>query len=557
MMLDRFKFRTQLYICFVVIIAFIISAMLGMMYLIQRNSYRLQESSVLEANSRQVAINIDNRLDYYLSYLQILSTDRSLIRTMETQPFERVRQELESVAAEYMRINVGRLNGIRIYTNGEDMRADGLGDIRSIFAEFVPGSSVYRNNLLITGTYLNARNEKVFSLFQKVFQTNTEREYILEMRIYETELLGFFCEDDSGNFIAVFTDDRLLSVNSRYTFAKLLYDAKRQAELGIGRERLDIPKPITITSATKKGVNVMIGTDTDYLDRTYRTIVLRMALVTAVVAALAFFIVWQISMRLTRRIGYLSDKIADISNWKLEREINIRGQDEFSLLAAELDETRRRILALIEQVNHTNLLKRAAEVSALRAQINSHFLFNALSSIKWLSKRNDHEQLNIAVDHLAAFLRYSLSLKEDTVPLKLELEHLRAYTYLQKLRYGDEVNVHTDVSEELWDCKTLKLLLQPLVENAIYHGRREDGSPLNITIYSAAANGSYDLIVEDDGNGMSEERIQSILADTPGEQRGYGLHNVISRLRMCQKNAGLTIESEPGICTRVIINQPV
>jgi len=557
MMLDRFKFRTQLYICFVVIIAFIISAMLGMMYLIQRNSYRLQESSVLEANSRQVAINIDNRLDYYLSYLQILSTDRSLIRAMETQSFERVRQELESVAAEYMRINVGRLNGIRIYTNGEDMRADGLGDIRSIFAEFVPGSSVYRNNLLITGTYLNARNEKVFSLFQKVFQTNTEREYILEMRIYETELLGFFCEDDSGNFIAVFTDDRLLSVNSRYAFAKLLYDAKRQAELGIGRDRLDIPKPITITSATKKGVNVMIGTDTDYLDRTYRTIVLRMALVTAAVAALAFFIVWQISMSLTRRIGYLSDKIADISNWKLEREINIRGKDEFSLLAAELDETRRRILALIEQVNHTNLLKRAAEVSALRAQINSHFLFNALSSIKWLSKRNDHEQLNIAVDHLAAFLRYSLSLKEDTVPLKLELEHLRAYTYLQKLRYGDEVNVHTDVSEELWDCKTLKLLLQPLVENAIYHGRREDGAPLNITIYSVVANGSYDLIVEDDGNGMSEERIQSILADAPGEQRGYGLHNVINRLRMCQKNAGLTIKSDPGVCTRVIINQPM
>ena len=556
-MLGRYKFRTQLYISFVAIIAFIILAMLGMLHLIQRDGYRLQASFVLQANSRQVANNIDNRLDYYLSYLRVLSNDRALVRAMETQSYAHVRDALETTAAEFMRINLARLRDIRIYRNGIYSQTDGLGDVRKIFAEFVPGSQVYRDNLYITGTYLNARNEKVFSVFQKVFQTNANREYFLEMCIYESELFGFFNEADRGNHVAIFAGDRLLSMNDRRALIELLYDAKQQKQLGLRREQLEMLKPIPITANARNGVSVVIETDTAYLDRAYRVIVQRMAMVAGAVAGFAFFVVWVIGARLNRRMKLLSDKIAGISDWKLEREINIRGEDEFSLLASDLDETRRRILALVEQNNQTNRLKREAEVSALRAQINSHFLFNSLSSIKWLSKRNDHEQLTVAVDKLAVFLRYSLSLKEDLVPLRLELEHLDAYTYLQKLRYGDEVSVYTDIAEELLACKTLKLLLQPLVENAIYHGRREDGAPLNITIYSAVSGDRYDLIVEDDGNGMTEERIQSVLEDAPREQRGYGLRNVINRLRMCQQHATLTIRSDPGVCTRIIVSQPM
>ena len=554
-MLGRFKFRTQLIISFTAIIVFIILSMLLMLYFIQRDSYRMQESSVLEANSRQVAINIENRLDYYLSYLRVLSTDKSLIRVMETQPYDVVKDALQAACAEYMNINIARLHSIRIHQKGVDSETNGLFNVSEIFKAFVPGSQAYRNNLLITGTYFNARNEKVFSIFQKVFQTNTGREYFLEMCVYETELFGFITKD-SGNRVTVFAGDHLLSMNDRKAFTTLLYDARRQKKPGIVRDQLGVTRPITITADTKIGVNVMIETDTAYLDRTYRAIMQRMALVMIGVAALAFFIVWQIGLRLNRRMRQLSDKIADISDWKLEREINIRGEDEFSMLANELDETRRRILMLVEQSDQNNQLKREAEVSALRAQINAHFLFNSLSSIKWLSKRNDHEQLTVAVDKLAVFLRYSLSLKEDLVPLRLELEHLDAYTYLQKLRYGSEVNVHIDIAEELLDCRTLKLLLQPLVENAIYHGRREDGSPLNITIYSAVLGDAYDLIVEDDGNGMTGERISSILADAPGEQRGYGLRNVITRLRMCQKHAVLNIESDPNVSTRIMIRQP-
>jgi signal transduction histidine kinase len=555
-MFGRLKFRTQLYILFTIVIVFIITAMLGMLYLVLRDSYRMQESSALQANSRQIAINIDNRMDSYLSYLRVLSANRQLITAMETQPYARVAEVLGAAAGPYMSMNVARLRDIRIHEKGVGGQADGLGDLADIFAAFSPGSQIYRNNLLVTGVYLNARNEKVFSMFQKVYQTNAGREFLLEMCVYETELLGFFNEDNSGNHITVYSGDWLLSMNDRHALTLLLYGAKTSGLPGV-RGQAGTGKPIAFTAGTKNAVRVVIETDNAYLDRAYRAIALRMAMVTAVVAATAFFIVWQVGARLNRRMRQLSDKIVDISNWKLEHDITLRGEDEFSLLARELDETRRRILALAAQADRDNQSKREAEVSALRAQINSHFLFNSLSSIKWLSKRNDHEQLTEAVDKLAVFLRYSLSLKEDLVPLRVELEHLNAYSYLQKLRYGDEVNVHTDIAEELLGLLTLKLLLQPLVENAIYHGRREDGAPLNITIYSADAGDGYELIVEDDGNGMSEERIRSVLEDAPREQRGYGLRNVISRLRMCRgEDASLSIRSDPGVCTRIIVRQP-
>ena len=557
--MGQLKFRTQIILGFATILIFMVLAVLMTLQLILRDSYRLQESSILTANSRQVAINIDNRLDYYMSYLRILSSDKQLVHAMATQPFSKVREVLDATAAEYMNLNSARLNGIRIYRNGVYFQVDGLRNIRNIFAEFVPGNMTYRNNYLITGAYLNSRNEKVFSIFQKVYQTNSQREYFLEMCIYESELFGFFNEDDSGNHIAVFIGDQLLSFNDRKAFTRLLYRAQAEKRPGIHRGDISaMSKPISIQSSAKSGVDVVIETDATYLDRVYLVIVQRMALLIAGVAGLALVLVWQITRRLNLRMKNLSEKIQDISSWKLEHALSISGKDEFASLATELDETRKRILALIDQNIQTNELKRKAEIGALRAQINSHFLFNSLSSIKWLARLRYLDELSQAVDKLAVFLRYSLSFNENMVPLRSELEHLDAYIHLQKLRYGDELNVHVDIQEELLEAKTLKLLLQPFVENAIYHGRREDGTPLNVAIYSVVNEDTYDLVVEDDGNGMSPERIHRVLEEAPLEAGGYGLRNVISRLRACLLGKGeLHIKSEPGVSTRIIVRQPL
>ncbi len=558
-LLNRLKFRTQIIISFAIVIAFVFAAFMFTLHMILRDSYRDQESLVLETYGRQIQNNIDNRMDYFLSYLKLLSMNRELVRTMETEDYQPVTDTLNRETSEFLQLNAGRISSIRLYRSGIHGTPDGIDDIDGIIEALRRTGTAYPENVLITGTYLNSRNEKVFSIFQRVYQTNTKREYCIEMRVYETELLSFFNEDTSGNHISIIHGDKLMSMNDRQMFSRYLYEMK-------GRDILDMDIPpdvsggqaVTILTKDSSRFDVLIETSNQYLDRGYRMTLIRMIPNLAAVLVMALFFTWVFTVHLHRRLKALQEKIALISNWNLNEKLHIDGKDEFGILADELDDTRQRILELIGQNNEINNLIRAAEMSALRAQINSHFLFNSLSSIKWLSRQDDRNTLSDAVDSLALFLRYSLALDENQVVLKSELQHLEAYIYLQKLRYENEVTVQLDIEDELLQCRTVKLILQPLVENAIYHGRREDGSHLNIMIYSSSDEDFYYLIVEDDGNGITSRQLQDIRDGKANSSKsGYGLKNVIDRVRMCSDGKGaVDIESQLNYYTKITIRQP-
>ncbi len=558
-LLNRLKFRTQIIIGFTIVIAFVFVAFMFTLHMILRDNYREQESLILETYGRQIQNNIDNRMDYFLSYLKLLSMNRELVRAMETEDFSEVTLTLNRETSEFLQLNAGRINSIRLYRNGIYGVLDSFGDIDEILSALRRTSTAYPENILITGTYLNNRNEKVFSIFQRVYQTNTKREYCIEMRVYETELLSFFNEDTSGNHITILHGDKLMSMNDRQLFSKYLYGIKGSDILGADWPRADaMGQAVTISTKNNNNFDVLIETSTKYLDRGYRMTLIRMIPNLVAVLIMALFFTWIFTVHLHRRLKALQEKIALISDWNLSEKLHIDGKDEFGILADELDDTRQRILELMEQNNEINNLIRVAEMSALRAQINSHFLFNSLSSIKWLSRQDAPNTLADAVDHLALFLRYSLALDENQVVLMSELQHLEAYIYLQKLRYENEVTVQLDIDDELLQCKTVKLILQPLVENAIYHGRREDGSHLNITIYSSSDDDFYYLMVEDDGNGISSRQLLDIRDGKSNiSKSGYGLKNVIDRVRMCSEGKGaVDIESQPNVYTKITIRQP-
>jgi two-component system sensor histidine kinase YesM len=552
------KFRTQLAVAFATVICFIIVTVLMIMHSILRDSYRQRESVVLETYGRQVASNIDSRMYYFQLYLRLLASDRNLSFAMANENFTYVTNMLERATAEFRKLNTARVASIRLYRNGIYSAVDGLGDIRAIFGEFKPGSVAYTENFLVTGAYLNSRNEKVFSLFQKVYQTNAAREYYIEMCVYETELYGFFNEALKGNRTFLFNGGKLMSASDRRQFGGLLYGSRAKRSFGVDRDDVSIPESAILVTVTGRfGFNTVIETDEEYLERGYTQMLSRMVPVLAVVAAIAFTFVVFISAGFNRRLKILQEKIAEISSPNLTKALRMGGRDEFGMLAEELDSTRKRILGLIAQNNSANEMMRVAEMSALRAQINSHFLFNSLSSIKWLSLRND-SALSEALDSLALFLRYALALNENMVPLSSEVKHLEAYVYLQKLRYRDTLNVHIDIEEDLLECKTVKLILQPLVENAIGHGTRGDETPLNITLYSSADETFYYLIVEDDGNGMAPDRVRDIRAEKPAKRArvGYGLRNVMERVRVSTGGLGnVTVESQENVGTKITIRQ--
>ncbi len=558
----RLRFRTQIILCFSVVICFVAVATFGMAHTILRGNYRRQKSEVLETHSRQLSINVSNGLEYFMSYLQLLSSDPELLKAMADEDYEQVNRCLQEATEEFMKLNVGRVSAIRAYRRSRFSTIDSLGSTSSIFAALNRSGSQYPENVVITGTYLNSRNEKVFSIFRKVFQTNRDREYCIEMCIYETELYGFFNEGGEDTDTYLFSGNDLLSMGDRQAFSDLLYRQRQDGQGAVEREKLALKAgEVVVSEQGPWGLEILIETNDAYLEKDYFALLLEMVPIFLTMLLISFYLAAAVTGQMNRRLKQLQNKIADLSNWQLSQKIFMEGRDEFAVLADELEAMRHRILSLIEENNRAQEQMCVAEMSALRAQINSHFLFNSLSTIKWLALEGKVVQQAKAVDSLALFLRYSLEIKGNQVPLEEEINQLSAYAYLQSLRYGDEIHLQIDVDECLMRCQTVRMILQPLVENAIYHGRRASGATLNITIYSEYDEQYYYLMVEDDGNGILPETLEALRAGKKvSSQSGYGLENVIERLHICLKDRRenlIQIQSSLGEYTIITIRQPL
>lgn len=559
-LLNRLRFKTQIIACFCLVICLVGAGTCVMAHTFLRQNYRQQKSQVLRTHSRQLSINVTNRLEYFLSYLRLVSSDPLLLSAMGAEDLGPVERSLDQATEEFRKLNAGRVSAIRVYRRSQSALIDGLGPVEDIFVAL--GSRAYTQNAVITGTYLNPRHEKVFSVFQKVFQSNRDQEYCLEMCVYETELYGFFNEDGVDTDTYLFSGDSLLSMSDRSAFTTLLYDRRAAGTGPAGRDDLTLSAEDTAARETAAmSVEVLIQANSAYLERDYVAILVEMLPFFLAMLLLSFYLAVLVTRQLSRRLNRLQSQIADLSGWKLSQPIFIEGEGEFAALAQELESTRQKILALIDDNTRAQEQMHIAEMTALRAQINSHFLFNSLSTIRWLAVEGKVSQQTKAVDSLALFLRYSLEIKGNQAPLEEEIRQLSAYAYLQSLRYGEEVHLRIDVDECLMKCQTVRMILQPLVENAIYHGRRSDGSALNISIYSEYDARYYYLMIEDDGNGIAPETIQALKNGQKVSSRsGYGLENVIQRLRLCLKDpsdALLQIQSSPGEYTVITIRQPL
>lgn len=209
--------------------------------------------------------------------------------------------------------------------------------------------------------------------------------------------------------------------------------------------------------------------------------------------------------------------------------------------------------------------KRKAELKALQAQINPHFLYNTLNAITWQAADQGEEEISILSSSLGKFFRISLSKGEEVISLREELEHVGSYLDIQSIRYRSRLRYELHAEEEWLDCRVLKLILQPLAENSIYHGIKEKSGAglirISVRRIDAEAGSVLELSVWDDGAGIPAKKLAAI-NDTlfRGEIRhseGYGIYNVNERIRLYfGENCGLSYESEEGLWTRAVLTLP-
>ncbi len=235
----------------------------------------------------------------------------------------------------------------------------------------------------------------------------------------------------------------------------------------------------------------------------------------------------------------------------------VEGTTEIEALSQSYEHMVGKIQNLMKQVRQEEISLRKTELKALQAQINPHFLYNTLDAIGWLCEEERCRDAVEMVNALAKLFRISISKGHELITIEKEVEHAGSYLKIQNFRYKNQFSYDFQIEEECLRYYCNKITLQPIIENAIYHGldRMVDEGHIQIRIYSEGE----DVIfrVEDNGVGMSEEQCRSILHKEPGDNSGIGIKNVNDRIKIYfGKEYGISIESELDEGTTVIIRMP-
>jgi two-component system sensor histidine kinase YesM len=402
------------------------------------------------------------------------------------------------------------------------------------------------------------------------------------------------------NFVILPDEDRVsgnLPMNELNNAVNILYELKKTTTLADNRWRIDsminmcenLRGYMTEIAETKgydqrmellernirgeTGLTLLIENYMhDYIDAEVRelaivqshigtqvTIVIIAALLAVVVfVTTALMYSLRLSKRITEPIGKLADKAQSL------------GSGDFSLIPVETETKELKMLddgfnEMVTKIN--NLIAkqiedqktlRHAELELLQAQINPHFLYNTLDSIVILAESDRTEDAVKMVTSLSVFFRNSLSKGHDIISLRTERDQVSSYLAIQAVRYSDILDYEINIPEEFLLFLTPKLILQPLVENALYHGIKNKRGPGKIIITGEQSGDDLLLKVSDNGVGMTAEQLRALQTGVYEDRHtGLGLVNVHKRIKLyCGEGYGLTFESKEGLGTTVTVSLP-
>ncbi len=268
-----------------------------------------------------------------------------------------------------------------------------------------------------------------------------------------------------------------------------------------------------------------------------------------------------ISSRITAPIQELEKSVNALEEGALDTEVYIGGSYEIQHLGRSIGDMAKRIQTLMEDIVAEHESKRKSEFDTLQSQINPHFLYNTLDIIVWMVENEQKQEAVKVVTALARFFRISLSRGKSIIPVKDELEHVRNYLMIQQMRFKNKFVYQIEAEPEVLSLASLKLMLQPLVENAIYHGMEFMDGDGEIVVKAWRQEGNLRFTIADNGLGMTTEQAAGLLTGrTHGSSRrgsGIGVKNVNERIRLYfGEEYGLVIWSEPDEGTKVEICLP-
>nr|WP_240951467.1 sensor histidine kinase [Caldanaerobacter subterraneus] len=254
------------------------------------------------------------------------------------------------------------------------------------------------------------------------------------------------------------------------------------------------------------------------------------------------------SYTISQPIIRLSNRMKEIEKGNLDMEIDEKWNGEIGVLYASFNYMIRRIKELIQEVYLSKLREKEAELKALQAQINPHFLYNTLDSINWLAVINGIPDISKITNALASILRYSIDKGNSVTTIENELKYVKDYITIQKMRFKDRFEVYFDIEEEILSYKIIKLILQPIVENAIVHGLEDYEGKGEILIKGYFEDGTVVFEIANNGKPIDLDFVNKLLSSPTNDEKSYGIQNVNERIKLYYGiEYGLFYEVKEGV----------
>ena len=426
---------------------------------------------------------------------------------------------------------------------------------------------------ILSRPVVNPNHREVMLFYYPVLGSTGEKEALICAAIPTVRLKEIVdpVQIYEGHSWVMSRDRSLITTDEKYFYQKVMNEA---ALAGLDLDQVISSDQFRVTDAEGRQATLFVSPVTEYDDWLFCTLVQDSAIARStneilVGILILFCVLLGINLLLgaylvrwvLRPIRSLQSCMQKVEAGSLEARYELRGtQDEIDSLGSSYNKMLDEILSLIDRIYEEQAQKRQAELKVLQAQIKPHFLYNTLDNLKWMAKAQGAEDVAKAITSLSTYFRIFLSNGQEKITLAQEFRHTEAYLTMQKIRYGDKLQYTLTLPETLKELPMLKILIQPLVENAISHGLKPKDGPVLIEVTACLRKDQLWIEVRDDGAGMDEKTLTS-LREALAEDADTGHYGLVNVLRRCRveygEQAQLILESTEGQGTAVRLILPI
>lgn len=570
-----------------VIFAVLSVLLLGAVIIITVISLSYTRQSVFENSSlytqtiiQQMNQNIDSYIDYMENTSYLVSSNEDVQKylfgdTADPEARDRILSQFETILdsrSDILNLGIIAENGRMLINNGQHLTNQDL-DIHS--QEWYTNALEGRESVYLTSSHvqhiISGERPWVITLSRgirnKEMGTGQEKE-------------GVFFIDLNYSAISELCDQSMVG-NQGYAFivdadGNIVYHPQQQLYNELQTENIDLvmnagsdivtwgdginKKMYSISRSEKTGWTVVDCVRVEELLRRSNEAQSIYVLVAMGLMAVALFFSRFVAKSITLPIQRLCDSMERVQEGDFSvSDIVVDSENEIGSLTKSFNVMTQRIHELMAQNIREQEAKRKSELKALQSQINPHFLYNTLDSIIWMAEGKKNEEVVLMTASLARLLRQSISNEDELVSIGQEIEYARGYLTIQKMRYKDKLEFRIEVEPSILNIRLIKLVLQPVIENAIYHGLKYKESRGLLLVKGFMKNGNAVLQVIDDGVGMDQETLDHIYErhKVDYHSNGVGIYNVQKRLQLYYGNEyGIVYESKPGEGTTATITIP-